>query len=177
VPRAQGGTLAVGPGEAPRLYLFFATWDRQVTDLSRQLEALNSYQRAAAASGLPALTAIDEASVEPSARTLPAFTAKLPHSLSYPIGVDRSGQMADGYGVQDEPWLVLVSPSGRILWYYDVSTAGWLGRVALKREVHNALARAPQGPPRAIAGSPSSHRPGTSAPSARPSSRTGCAPL
>ncbi len=131
--------------------MFFATWDQQVTNLASQLEALNSYQRAAANTGLPALTAIDEASVEPSPRTLPAFRAKLPHPLSYPIGIDRSGRLADGYGVQDEPWLVLISSSGRILWYYDVSTAGWLSRVALERQVRDALARAPQGPPSAAA--------------------------
>jgi cytochrome oxidase Cu insertion factor (SCO1/SenC/PrrC family)/thiol-disulfide isomerase/thioredoxin len=150
VPRAYGGTMALGPGKAPRLYLFFATWDQQVTNLAEQLEALNSHRRAAV-SRLPALTAIDEASVEPSPRALPAFLAELSHPLAYPVGVDRSGRVADGYGVQDEPWLVLISASGRILWYRDVSTAGWLSRVALERQVRNALARAPHGSPSAIA--------------------------
>ncbi|MGA9860030.1 MAG: redoxin domain-containing protein [Solirubrobacteraceae bacterium] len=151
IPRAGGGELALGPGNPARLYLFFATWDQEVTPLTRQLEALNSYQRTAAGRGLPALTAIDEASVEPSPRTLSAFLAKLPRRLSYAIGIDRSGRVADGYGVQDEPWLVLISPTGRILWYSDISTAGWLSRAALEREVRNALARGPHGPPSAIA--------------------------
>jgi cytochrome oxidase Cu insertion factor (SCO1/SenC/PrrC family)/thiol-disulfide isomerase/thioredoxin len=150
-PRAGGGTIGLGPGRAPRLYLFFATWDQQVMNLAAQLDALNAYQSAAAGGRLPALTAIDEASVEPSARALPAFLKRLPHALAYPVGIDGNGRLADGYEVQDEPWFVLVSPSGRILWYYDVSTSGWLTRAALERQVRNALARAPQGPPTATA--------------------------
>lgn len=151
VPRAQGGTLVLGPGSSPRLYLFFASWDQQVTNLRAQLEALNDYEAGTRAKGLPPLTAVDEQSVEPSPRTLPAFLAKLPHPLSYPVGIDRSGRVADGYGVQDEPWLVLTSASGRIVWYYDVSTSGWLTRQALERQVRNALARAPKGPTSAAA--------------------------
>jgi cytochrome oxidase Cu insertion factor (SCO1/SenC/PrrC family)/thiol-disulfide isomerase/thioredoxin len=160
VPRAQGGSLALGPGSSPRLYLFFATWDQQVTNLRGQLEALNDYQAGAQAAGLPPLTAVDEESVEPSSRTLPTFLAKLASPLSYPVGVDRSGRVADGYGVQDEPWLVLTSASGRIVWYYDVSTSGWPSRKALERQVRNALASAPKGPltaaatRAALAGSP-----------------------
>ena len=113
--------------------------------------ALNAYQSAAAAGGLPALTAVDEGSVEPSARALPGFLRTLPHPLSYPVAIDRDGRVADGYGVQDEPWFVLVSPTGRVLWYYDVSTQGWLSRQGLERHVLAALARAPKGPPSAAA--------------------------
>jgi thiol-disulfide isomerase/thioredoxin len=145
VPRSGGGTLALGPGE-PRLYLFFATWDQEVTDLRGRLDALNGYQHEASAEGLPALTAIDESSVEPSPRALPEFLRALPHSLSYPVAIDGSGRVADGYGVQDEPWLVLVSATGRVLWYDDVSTSGWPSRAALDRQLRNALARPPQGP-------------------------------
>jgi cytochrome c biogenesis protein CcmG/thiol:disulfide interchange protein DsbE len=151
LPRAGGEPVAFGPGTAPRLYLFFATWDQEVTDLARQLEALNVYQRAATAARLPALTAVDEATVEPSRQALPLFLARLRGPLNYPVAIDTSGRVADGYGVQDEPWFVLVSPSGRILWYYDISTSGWLRLAALERQVRNALARAPQGPPNAAA--------------------------
>jgi cytochrome oxidase Cu insertion factor (SCO1/SenC/PrrC family)/thiol-disulfide isomerase/thioredoxin len=151
VARAGGGGLTLGPGRAPRLYLFFATWDSQVSDLAGALDALSGYQRAAAAAGLPKLTAVDEASVEPSAQALPDFLAKLPRPLSYPVAIDRTGRLADGYGVQDEPWFVLTSASGRILWYYDASTSGWLSQKALVRLVRAALSRAPKGPPSAAA--------------------------
>lgn len=141
LPRAGGGTVALGSGSAPRLYLFFATWDSQVTDLAKQLEALNGYAGGAS----PSLTAVDEASVEPSASALPRFLHALPHPLAYPVGVDRSGRVADGYGVQDEPWFVLVS-GGRVLWYYDVSTSGWLTRSTLQSRIRAALSRAPAAP-------------------------------
>lgn len=147
IPRSGGEPISLGPDSAPRLYLFFATWDQEVTNLRGALGELNAYQTTAAREHLPALTAIDEASVEPSARALPEFLGKLRRPLSYPVAIDRTGRIADGYGVQDEPWLVLVSPSGRILWYYDVSTSGWLSRAALVKQVRSALARAPKAPP------------------------------
>jgi len=162
VERTGGGRIALGPGSSAHLYLFFATWDQEVTNLRGALDALNGYQSAAAAGRLPALTAVDEASVEPSPQALPAFLRTLRGPLSYPVAIDQSGRVADGYGVQDEPWLVLVSPTGRILWYYDVSTSGWLSRAALQKQVRDALARAPKGPPNAaaveadLAGSPAS---------------------
>jgi cytochrome oxidase Cu insertion factor (SCO1/SenC/PrrC family)/thiol-disulfide isomerase/thioredoxin len=160
VPASGGERIALGPGSAPRLYLFFATWDQEVTNLSGALEALNSYQSAAARHRLPALTAVDEASVEPSGGALRSFLGKLPHPLNYPVGIDQSGRVADGYGVQDEPWLVLASPTGRVLWYYDVATSGWLSRAALEKQVRNALAKSPKSPLNAsavqadLAGSP-----------------------
>ena len=145
VARTGGGQVALGPGKAARLYLFFATWDQEVTNLRGALDALNGYQASAARGRLPALTAIDEATVEPSSRALPAFVRSLRKSLSYPVAIDQSGRLADGYGVQDEPWFVLVSPAGRILWYYDASTSGWPSRAALEKQVRDALARAPKG--------------------------------
>ena len=151
VPRSGGEPVALGPGRAPRLYLFFASWDQEVTNLRGALEALNSYESSAARARLPALTAVDEASVEPSRHALSAFLRKLPHPLSYPVAIDQSGRVADGYGVQDEPWFVLTAADGRILWYYDVSTSGWLSRAGLAKHVRDALARAPNGPPSATA--------------------------
>jgi cytochrome c biogenesis protein CcmG/thiol:disulfide interchange protein DsbE len=157
LPRAAGGSVRLGPAGAPRLLFFFATWDSEVTDLAGQLEALNTY---AASRGLPALTAVDEASVEPTPRALPRLLSSLRSPLSYPVAIDQTGRVADGYEVQDEPWLVLVSGSGQILWYYDVSTSGWPGRAALLKAVRAALGRAPGGTPsaaaaqRELAGSP-----------------------
>jgi cytochrome oxidase Cu insertion factor (SCO1/SenC/PrrC family) len=157
LPRAGGGSLQLNPPGTPRLLLFFATWGAEVTDLAGQLQALGAYN---SAGRLPALTAVDEGSVEPGPGALPRFLASLPRPLAYPVAVDRSGRVADGYGVQDEPWLVLVSGSGQILWYYDVSTSGWPTPAGLERDVQAALARAPGAPPslaaaqRQLAGSP-----------------------
>ncbi len=148
VARAGGGSVTLGPSQAPHLYLFFATWDSEVANLAGALDALNEYQAQAKAgrSGLAALTAVDEGSVEPSPRALGAFLGKLPHPLAYPVAVDGSGRLADGYGVQDEPWFVLTAADGRTLWYYDASTSGWLTAKALERQVRAALSRAPHAP-------------------------------
>lgn len=144
LPRAGGGTVKIGPGRSPRLYLFFASWDSEVSDLAAQLEALNRYQRVAARKGLPPLTAVDEASVEPSASALPRFLKTVHGPLSYPVAIDRSGRVGDGYRVQDEPWLVLVSSSGQFLWYYDVSVLGWPSLRSLEAHIHAGLSHAPR---------------------------------
>ena len=160
LPRAGGGTVRLGPGRSPHLFLFFATWDQEVTSLAGQLNALNAYQASAATGTLPALTAVDEGSVEPTPATLPRFLQGLSHPLSYPVAIDQSGRLADGYGVQGEPWFVLTSAEGRILWYWQVATSGWPGRAALARHIRAALARAPKAPAsaaaaaRQLAGSP-----------------------
>jgi cytochrome oxidase Cu insertion factor (SCO1/SenC/PrrC family)/thiol-disulfide isomerase/thioredoxin len=157
--RAQSGTLHLGPGKAARLYLFFATWDQETSGLGGQLDALDHYQTLAARTGLPKLTAVDEASVEPSAGTLTKFLHGLTHPLSYPVAIDRSGKIADGYQVQGVPWFVLTSPTGQILYYREVSVAGWPTTRVLARYVRAALARAPKPPGTAtahqeLAGSP-----------------------
>ena len=151
LPRDRGGTVQLGPGHSPHLLLFFATWDQEITSLAGQLEALNAYQSSAANSTLPALTAVDEASVEPSPAAVSRFLHGLPHPLSYPVAIDQSGRLADGYEVQGEPWFVLTSQTGRMLWYWQVSTSGWLGRTSLIQHVRDALARAPNAPANAAA--------------------------
>lgn len=66
--------------------------------------------------------------------------------------------MADGYQVQGEPWFVLTSPPGRILWYRQIATTGWPSQRALAQDLRAALTRVP--PTRAsevqrqLAGSP-----------------------
>jgi thiol-disulfide isomerase/thioredoxin len=144
--RAGGGSVQLGPAAKPRLLLFFDTWDSEVTDLAHELEALDAYAASAGREGLPALTAIDEASVEPSPGALPRFLRAFPRPLSYAIAIDSSGRLADGYRVQDEPYLELVSPSGQFLWYHDVSAGGWLTRAELVNQIHAALARVQQAP-------------------------------
>jgi cytochrome oxidase Cu insertion factor (SCO1/SenC/PrrC family)/thiol-disulfide isomerase/thioredoxin len=150
LPRAFGGTVGLGPGHA-RLYLFFATWDQEITSLAGQLDALNGYASSAASKNLPSLTAVDEGSVEPSRSALPRFLAGLPRSLSYPVAIDSTGRVADGYQVQGQPWFVLTSRNGQIVWYSQVSTSGWPSRSALALRVRAALVRAPVGPASAAA--------------------------
>ncbi len=146
LPRAGGGTLELGPGKTPRLFLFFATWDQETSGLAGQLDALNRYQTLAVRTGLPNLTAVDEASVEPSTGTVTTFLHGLPAPLSYPIAIDRSGKIADGYQVQGLPWFALTSRTGQILYYREVSVAGWPTARVLARYVKAALARAPKLP-------------------------------
>jgi len=151
LPAAGGGTVRIGPGQAPRLYLFFATWDQEVTSLAGHLTALDRYQALARRLGLPSITAVDEASVEPSTSALTGFLHRLRSRLSYPVAIDRSGRVADGYEVQGQPWFVLVSPAGRLLYYRLVSAAGWPSQAELARLMREALARAPKAPATAAA--------------------------
>ena len=141
-PRAGGGTVALGANGSPRLYMFFATWDQEVMNLAKQLQTLSSYEGAASQERLPRLTAVDEGSLEPSPRSLARFLATLGAPLPYPVAVDRTGRIADGYEVQDEPWLVLTSPTGKLLWYYDVSAGGPISRAYLIHQVRAALKHA-----------------------------------
>jgi cytochrome oxidase Cu insertion factor (SCO1/SenC/PrrC family) len=146
LPSADGGYVSLGPGQPgqgnARLYLFFATWDQEITTLAGQLDALNAYQSAAGAAGLPGLTAIDEGGVEPSASALPSFLNTLRQPLSYPVAIDDSGQAADGYGVQGVPWFVLTAADGKVIWSSEVSVAGWPPVAALDKDVRAALAQA-----------------------------------
>lgn len=144
LPRAKGGSVSIGPGDPSqaRLYLFFATWDQGTSDLAAQLKSLNGYQLAAGAAGLPSLTAVDEGTVEPSPSPVTGFLAALKSPLWYELAVDKTGAVADGYQVRGAPWFVLASPSGKILWSWDVSASGWLTQAALDQQVRAALARA-----------------------------------
>ena len=135
---AGGGRITLGPGR-PRLYVFFDTWDREVTGLAGELDALNAYARHA---GLPQLTGVDESVVEPSRRALPQFLKTLPAPLRYRVAVDQTGRVGDGYQVQGLPTLVLTSAAGKIVWYDAVNTSRWPTVATLEREVKTALAPA-----------------------------------
>ena len=139
--RAGGGSVRLGPGSGPHLVLFFDTWASELFNVPTELDALNGYQAEARRDGLPPLVAVDEGGVEPSPGALPHLLQTLPKPLSFPVAVDDSGRVADGYRVQDSPWLTLVSGSGRFLFYYDVSVEGWLTLPQLRAKVHEALAR------------------------------------
>lgn len=138
VPLVNRGKLKLGPG-SPRLLLFFASWDQQVMNLRTHLMQLNAYANQAREGTVPQLVAVDEGSVEPSRSALPHLLAELRSQLTYPVAIDASGRLADGYGVQDEPWLVLVARDGTPLWYQDVSTAGWPTKQGLVRQIKAAL--------------------------------------
>jgi cytochrome oxidase Cu insertion factor (SCO1/SenC/PrrC family) len=136
--RADGGSVRLGPGSGAHLVLFFDTWETQVTDLRAQLETLNRYQAVAKRKGLPPLVAIDEAGVEASPQALTRFLRSLPHPLSYPVAVDRTGGVADGYRVEDSPWLEVVSAKGNFLFYEDLAAKGWPTLKQLLTRVHAA---------------------------------------
>jgi cytochrome oxidase Cu insertion factor (SCO1/SenC/PrrC family) len=141
LPRAGGGSVRLGPGSGPHLVLFFDTWETEVADLNAQLQALNAYRATAKRVGLPPLVAIDEGQVEASPQALPQLLRSLPHPLTYPVAIDASGRVADGYRVQDSPWLELVSNSGRFLFYQDLAE-GWPTQSQLLAKVRAALAHA-----------------------------------
>jgi cytochrome oxidase Cu insertion factor (SCO1/SenC/PrrC family) len=127
------GSLTLGPGRA-HLVLFFATWLAETSNLRAQLTALSRYAQAARRDSLPPLVAVDEAATEPSPGAAPAFLAHLGQPLSYPVALDTTGRLADGYGAQDQPWFVLTSASGKIVWKHD----GWLPVAALEAAARRA---------------------------------------
>jgi cytochrome oxidase Cu insertion factor (SCO1/SenC/PrrC family) len=133
LPADGSGSVTLGPGQ-PRLVVFFATWLTETTDLRAELLALNSYVQDARSRGLPALTAVDETVIEPGVATVRSYLAGLGQPLQYPVALDETGRLADGYGVQDQPWLVLVSSSGKIVWSHD----GWLTLPALEAAASRA---------------------------------------
>jgi cytochrome oxidase Cu insertion factor (SCO1/SenC/PrrC family) len=133
VPAVPSGSVTLGPGQ-PRLVMFFATWVAETSDLSARLLALNNYARAARQGRLPGLVAVDEGTTEPSPGAAAAYLKTLGKPLAYPVAVDTSGRLADGYGVADQPWFVLVSASGKIVWKHD----GWLSVPALETAARKA---------------------------------------
>jgi len=119
--------VTLGPGKA-RLVVFFATWLTETSDLKAELTGLNAYAKDAASKHLPALTAVDETVTEPSAQAVTGYLQQI-GPLSYPVGLDETGRVADGYGVQDQPWLVVVNSSGKITWQHD----GWVPLAQLEQ--------------------------------------------
>jgi cytochrome oxidase Cu insertion factor (SCO1/SenC/PrrC family) len=137
LPGVPSGSVTLGPGQ-PHLVLFFATWLTETADLRARLLALGSYADAAGRDGLPQLTAVDEAATEPSPAAARDFLRQVGRPLGFPVALDTTGRLADGYGVQDQPWFVLTSASGHIIWKHD----GWLPVSALGAAVRTADAKA-----------------------------------
>ena len=123
------GLSRILPGH-PHLLVFLASWDQETSDLPAELRALAAYQREALRRGWPTVVVVDETPTETSpaglARVLAASGGA---TLGYPVVADTSGRLADGYGVQDLPWIELTSASGRIRYHHD----GWLTEPALAR--------------------------------------------
>ena len=113
--------------------MFFATWLSETSNLRSQLMGLSQYARAAESAKLPGLVAVDEESTEPSLAAVRVYLDGLGH-LGYPVALDATGRLADGYGVQDQPWYVLTSATGKIVWKHD----GWLPAPALIAAVRAA---------------------------------------
>jgi len=133
LPAIPDGSVTLGPGR-PHLVLFFATWLTGTSDLRARLTALNRYAQAAGRGKLPQLVAIDEAATEPAPGAARAYLQHLGDALSYPVALDTSGRLADGYGVADQPWFVLTSASGKIVWKHD----GWLSVAAVEAAARRA---------------------------------------
>jgi len=127
------GSLTLGPGKS-RLVVFFATWLGETSDLRAGLVGLDQYVQSAHDQGLPPLVAVDEEAAEPSAARVRSYIASIGRPLGYPVALDPTGRLADGYGVQDQPWYVLTSATGKILWKHD----GWLPVDQLIASVHSA---------------------------------------
>ena len=133
LPGVSSGPVPLGPGQ-PRLVMFFATWVAETSDLRGQLLALNGYAKAARHGRLPGLVAVDEGTTEPSPGAAAAYVKGLGKPLAYPVAVDATGRLADGYGVADQPWFVLLSASGKIIWKHD----GWLSVPAVEAAARKA---------------------------------------
>jgi len=50
------------------------------------------------------------------------------------VAADLTGRVADGYGVQDEPWFALISATGKVIWTHD----GWVGIRTLEAAARRA---------------------------------------
>jgi cytochrome oxidase Cu insertion factor (SCO1/SenC/PrrC family) len=133
LPGVPSGSVALGPGR-PRLVMFFATWLAETSDLGAHLRALGAYARAARHGRLPGLVAVDEQTTEPSPGAAAAYLKGLGTPLGFPVAADTTGRLADGYGVADQPWFVLTSAAGKIVWHHD----GWLSVAALEAAARRA---------------------------------------
>jgi cytochrome oxidase Cu insertion factor (SCO1/SenC/PrrC family)/thiol-disulfide isomerase/thioredoxin len=108
-----GGTTTVGAGRGrgAALVAFFATWCQACRE---DLQVLGRYAAEAGSGGLPPVVGVDLRSAEPSTPWVQAFVRGA--GVSFPVGLDGTGRVADAYGVTALPYLALVSADGRVLW-------------------------------------------------------------
>jgi len=131
----KGQRQVVLGGARPRLVLFFAGWLGESTNLPERLAALDAYGAQARRHGWPMPVAVDELTTEPSRAAARELLAPIAAKLQTPIVEDADGRLADGYQVEDLPWYVLTSRTGKILWRHD----GWLSTAVLGQRVRAAL--------------------------------------
>jgi cytochrome oxidase Cu insertion factor (SCO1/SenC/PrrC family) len=123
----QASGVELGQGH-PHLLVFLASWISEISDLPAELRVLASYQREALRRGWPSVLAVDESQTETNLNALPSLLAHAGGArLGYPVVADTSGRVADGYAVQDIPWIEITSASGKIIYHHD----GWLSGAAL----------------------------------------------
>jgi cytochrome oxidase Cu insertion factor (SCO1/SenC/PrrC family) len=133
--RAAGRVL-LGRGHA-HVVVFLASWVSELADLPGELRVLADYQREALRRGWPTVVAVDESQTETTPGALSLQLARAGGgALGYPVAADASGRVADGYGVQDLPWIEVTSASGQILYRHD----GWLPAASLARAAASAAA-------------------------------------
>jgi hypothetical protein len=131
---APDRTVALGRGH-PHLVVFLAGWLNEVYNLPAELRVLASYQHQAVRHGWPSVVALDETQTESSAAALPKLLASAGGGrLGYLVAADTSGRVADGYGVQDLPWIEIISSSGHVVFKHD----GWLSEADLVRAAAHA---------------------------------------
>jgi cytochrome oxidase Cu insertion factor (SCO1/SenC/PrrC family) len=131
------GQVTLGPGH-PHLVVFAASWLSEVTQLQAGLRGITAYQHLAARRGLPPAVVIDETPSESSASTMPALLARMGgRSLAFAAAADPAGRLANGYGVQDMPWIELTGADGKVLFHH----VGWLPGPVLASMVKRAEAR------------------------------------
>jgi cytochrome oxidase Cu insertion factor (SCO1/SenC/PrrC family) len=129
-------TVMLGTPHA-HLYLFFASWLNEDSNLAARLGALDSYAAMARRRGWPSPVAVDELPTEASAASARQLLTRLAAGLRTPIVEDADGRLADGYQVEDLPWFALSTPSGKIVWSHD----GWLSAAELSQQVDAAAAQ------------------------------------
>ena len=125
----QAGHVLLGPAH-PHVIVFLASWDSEVSDLTAELRMLAGYQRQAPRRGWPSVVAVDESRTEASPAALTRLLAQAGGArLGYPVVADPTGRLADGYAVQDLPWIEITSAAGKIRYDHD----GWLPAASLTR--------------------------------------------
>jgi cytochrome oxidase Cu insertion factor (SCO1/SenC/PrrC family) len=134
---AGGVPVRYAAGDA-HLTVFFGTWLGSPSELATPHAPLAAYAQSARAKHWPAPVAADVLTVEPDPAAAQQALPALAKAAGIPVIADATGELADDLQVQDMPWYVLTSGTGRVLWSHD----GWLSADELAREVRQATAAA-----------------------------------